>query len=233
MNGSAVYLQPAFILQHRPYRETSLLLEVFTRDFGIVSILAKGVRKEKSKMAGLLLPFCALKLSFSDRNELKVLTQAEYVNGYALQRLALYCGFYINELVQIFVHKHDPHPEIFVCYERCLSDLSAGNPIEQTLRYFELDLLQEAGYAVQLDAEGNGKPVQFGQRYDFLADFGMVADHNGLVGGETLTLLAARLPLDGQGLVEAKWLLRKMLDGHLQGRPLKSRDVLAKIIKHL
>lgn len=233
MNGSAVYLQPAFVLQHRPYRETSLLLDVFTRDFGIVSILAKGVRKEKSKMAGLLLPFCALKLSFTDRNDLKVLTQAEYVNDYALQRLALYCGFYVNELVQIFVHKHDPHPEIFACYESCLGNLSTGNRIEQALRYFELELLEEAGYAVQLDAEANGEPVRIGLRYDFWADFGMVADTQGLVAGETLMLLATRAPLDGQALLEAKWLLRKMLDGHLLGRPLKSRDVLAKIIKYL
>ncbi|AMK75721.1 MULTISPECIES: DNA repair protein RecO [Methylomonas] len=233
MNGSAVYLQPAFVLQHRPYREACVLLDVFTRDFGVVSMLAKGVRKEKSKIAGLLLPFSALRLSFVDKNELKVLSQVEYVDSYPLERLALYCGFYVNELVQIFVHKYDPQPEIFSCYERCLSDLLLGERIEQTLRYFELDLLQEAGYAVAMDYEGDGKPIQTRQRYNFLADFGMVADSEGLIGGETLSKLSARAPLEGRALVEAKLLFRKMLDGHLQGRPLKSRDVLAKIIKYL
>ncbi len=233
MNGSAVYLQPAFVLQHRPYRETSVLLDVFTRDFGVVSMIAKGVRKEKSKIAGLLLPFSALRLSFVDKNELKVLSQVEYVDSYPLERLALYCGFYVNELVQIFVHKYDPQPEIFSCYERCLSDLLLGERIEQTLRYFELDLLQEAGYAVAMDSEANGNPIMTGQRYNFLADFGMVADNEGLIGGETLSILVARAPLEGRALLEAKLLFRKMLDGHLQGRHLKSRDVLAKIIKYL
>ncbi|MCQ8116763.1 DNA repair protein RecO [Methylomonas rosea] len=233
MNGSAVYLQPAFVLQHRPYRETSVLLDVFTRDFGVVSMIAKGVRKEKSKIAGLLLPFSALRLSFVDKTELKVLSQVEYVDSYPLERLALYCGFYVNELVQIFVHKYDPQPEIFSCYERCLGDLLLGERIEQALRYFELDLLQEAGYAVAMDSEANGNPIMTGQRYNFLADFGIVADNEGLVGGETLSILAARGALEGRALLEAKLLFRKMLDGHLQGRPLKSRDVLAKIIKYL
>jgi DNA repair protein RecO (recombination protein O) len=233
MNGSAVYLQPAFVLQHRPYRETSVLLDVFTRDFGVVSMLAKGVRKEKSKIAGLLLPFSALRLSFVDKNELKVLSQVEYVDSYPLERLALYCGFYVNELVQIFVHKYDPQPEIFSCYERCLGDLLLSEHIEQALRYFELDLLQEAGYAVAMDSEANGNPIMTGQRYNFLADLGMVADNEGLIGGETLSILAARAPLEGRALFEAKLLFRKMLDGHLQGRQLKSRDVLAKIIKYL
>ncbi len=233
MTGAVVYLQPAFILQHRPYRETSLLLEVFTRDFGIVSMLAKGVRKEKSKMAGLLLPFSALKLSFIDKTDLKILTQAEYVHSYPLQRLALYCGFYVNELVQVFVHKYDPHPEVFTCYERCLGSLLSGDAVEQALRYFELDLLQEAGYAIPFEVEGSGEPIELQQRYNFVADFGMVADKQGLILGECLLLMAARATLAGQHLLEAKWLLRKMLDGHLQGRPLKSREVLAKIIKHL
>ncbi|OQW77506.1 MAG: DNA repair protein RecO [Proteobacteria bacterium ST_bin11] len=233
MSGSVVYLQPAFVLQHRPYRETSVLLDVFTRDFGVLSILAKGVRQEKSKVAGILLPFSALRLSFVDRNELKVLSQAEFVDSYPLERLALYCGFYVNELVQIFVHKYDPHPEIFSCYERCLSDLLLGECIEQTLRYFELDLLQEAGYAVSMAYDGNGNPIEISQRYSFLAEFGMVADKDGLIGGRTLSLLALRAPLEGDALLEAKLLCRKMLDGHLQGRQLKSRDVLAKIIRYL
>ena len=77
MDETKVFLQPAFILQHRKYRETSLIIDVLTRDFGIVSILAKGVRKKKSKLAGLLLAFTALKISYSGKNELKILTHVE------------------------------------------------------------------------------------------------------------------------------------------------------------
>lgn len=233
MSESLVHLQPAFILQHRPYRETSLLLEVFTRDFGIVSMLAKGVRREKSKMAGLLLPFTALKLSFINKDELKILTQTEYVGSYGLERLALYCGFYVNELLQIFVHKYDPHPELFAGYEQCLSDLADSSAIEQTLRYFELDLLEHVGYAVSLDVDGHGNPIRLQERYHFMVDFGFLPAHDGLVSGNALRAMADRSVLEGHASSEAKYLMRKMLDEHLHGRSLKSRDVLASLIKHL
>ncbi|WP_445372933.1 DNA repair protein RecO [Methylomonas sp. HW2-6] len=233
MDGGAVHLQPAFVLQHRPYRETSLLLDVFTRDFGLVPILAKGVRKPKSKTAGLLLPFSALKLSYVGKNELKVLADAEYVDSYPLQSLALYCGFYVNELVGIFVQKADPQPGVFALYRRCLRELSDARNIEQTLRYFELDLLREAGYAADLAYDVSGEPIVAGRRYNFVADYGMEQAGGGVAGGDTLAMLAGRAALPAEALVEAKALLRKMLDVHLQGRQLSSRAVLAKIIKHL
>jgi DNA repair protein RecO (recombination protein O) len=229
-----VYAQPALILQHRPYRESSLLLEVFTRDFGIVSLVAKGVRKEKSKMAGLLLPFIHLQISYLDKNELKTLTQVEFVQSYALQGLALYCGFYVNELVQRFLHKHDPYPELFLRYLCCLQELGQVENIETILRYFELDLLQVTGYASSLEVDClSGQPIIVAQRYQFLPDQGFYAHVNGLVSGNTLQLLALQAKLDVQALAEAKLLLRKMLDVYLQGKPLKSREVLAKIIKYL
>ena len=234
MDASTVYLQPAFILQHRAYRETSILLEVFTHDYGVVSVLAKGVRKAHSKTAGLLLPFSQLRLSYLDKHELKVLTHVEYANHYPLQNLGLYCGFYINELLQRFLHKYDPHPQLFAYYQDCLQALLKGDSVEQTLRYFELDLLEEAGYAVELDVEQHHQQqVRCGQHYHFLPGIGMIQDDRGYVSGETLLALAAKSPLTSEALVGAKALLRKMLDEHLQGKPLKSREVLANIIKYL
>lgn len=234
MSESAVHLQPAFILQHRPYRETSLLMEVFTRDFGIVPLLAKGVRKEKSKWAGLLTPFSLLQLSYLDKNELKIFTQAELVSHFPLQRLALYCGFYVNELLQSFLYRHDPHPYLFECYQDCLLDLMHSETIEQTLRYFELDLLGETGYGVQLDNQQlNNQTIQPLQRYNFAAGDGIVADSMGIVSGATLLTLNVKATLTGSALNESKLLLRKMLEVHLQGKPLKSRDVLANIIRYL
>lgn len=230
MSATAVYLQPAFILQHRPYRETSLLLEVFSRDYGIIPVLAKGVRKEKSKLAGVLLPFCLLRISYLDKNELKTLTEAEFVCNYPLQRLSLYCGFYVNELLQVFLHQHDPHPELFQNYQACLADLLANQTIEQTLRYFELSVLEESGYGAELNID---QEIEGCQRYEFFPGQGLIADTKGCVSIETLKLLSCRSPLSSAALPEAKQLLRKMLDEHLQGKPLKSRDVLAKIIKYL
>jgi len=234
MGESAVYLQPAFILQHRPYRESSALLDVFTRDFGIIPVLAKGVRKEKSKLAGILQPFSLLQLSYLNKHELKILTHAEYLASYALERLGLYCGFYVNELVQKFLHRYDPHPQLFVCYQTCLQALMDNDNIEQSLRYFELDLLDEAGYGVQLDREqSTDQAVDSRQRYRFIADVGMVEDQDGNISGKTLLTLGAKIPLSGETLFEAKQLLRQMLSVYLQGKPLKSREVLAEIKKYL
>ncbi|MEY3882498.1 MAG: repair protein RecO [Pseudomonadota bacterium] len=121
MTDNAVYLQPAFILQQRKFRETSLIIDVLTRDFGRITILAKGVRKAKSKTAGLLQPFMPLSLSYFGKTELKTLTTVEISKSFEhLQGLALYCGFYVNELITCFLHKYDPHPEVFELYEECL-----------------------------------------------------------------------------------------------------------------
>lgn len=234
MSGQSVLLQPALILRQRNYRESSLLLEVFTRDFGIVSLLAKGVRKHKSNLAGVLQPFNLLNLSYLDRNELKLLIQAEFVGSYPLQKLALYCGFYLNELLQRFIHRHDPHPELFADYQACLQALADRDAIETTLRYFELNLLRQCGYAVELDQDSrSGAAIEPNARYRYQAGSGMIADPQGEVGGDTLLLLAARQPLAGYNLGEAKSLLRRMIDGQLQGVPLKSREVLGRIIQYL
>lgn len=234
MDESAVYLQPAFILQQRPYRESSALLEVFTCDYGLLTILAKGVRKPKSKLAGILQPFGLLRLSYLNKHELKVLTQTELAAGYPLQGLGLYCAFYVNELLQRFLHKHDPHPQLFDCYRTCLEGLLDKGRVEQTLRYFELDLLEEAGYGIRTDiVMADEHPGAGGQRYGFQPDAGLVEDGEGPFSAEMLCALFARQPLQGQALAEAKKLMRQMLDEHLQGRPLKSREVLAKMMKYL
>lgn len=233
MSESAVYLQPAFIIQHRPYREASVILQVFTRDFGMVSVLAKGVRKAKSKQAGILLPFTRLRLSYLDKGELKVLIQAEYEQAFSLQKMALYCGFYANELVQAVVQMHDASPELFGEYQACLQALQAGTAIEQALRYFELALLNEMGYGVQLDLDCLGRPVDGLQRYAFLPDIGLQAEPDGAVAGLTLLALAGKQRLGKTEQGEAKRLLRSMLDACLNGRPLKSREVLAKVMGYL
>lgn len=233
MSESAVYLQPAFILQHRQYRETSQLLEVYTRDYGIVSVLAKGVRQEKSKLAGVLLPFTLLHISYLDKNELKILTQAEFVSSYTPQRLALYCGFYLNELLQRFLFRNDPHPELFTAYQVCLGELCNALNIEQALRYFELDILEACGYAVDLTVDYNGQPVAELKRYNFQPTIGLIEDDSGCISGASLQTLSVKAPLPGLTLVEAKRFLRAMLDEHMQGKPMQSREVLAKMIKYL
>ena len=237
MDGAHVYLQPAYILQHKPYRETSLILDVFSQDYGVISLLAKGVRQAKSKTAGVLLPFSLLKLSYLDRQDLKLLVDVEFQTHHELSKLSLYCGFYVNELIQRFLHKHDPNPELFQRYQQVLLELSllTGSEVETCLRSFELDLLEQAGYAVELlrDAK-TGVPVEADLLYSYMLDEGLVEDARGHVEGATLIALAhghaLTVPAQQQ---QAKHLLRLMLAPHLRGKPLKSRAVLARVMHYL
>jgi len=265
MTESAVYLQPAFILQHRKYRETSLIIDTFTRDFGRVPLLAKGVRKAKSKTAGILQPFIPLAVSYFGKAELKTLTDVERRAGSRpaggihsipgdcragslpasgihsipgdiiqpfseIKGLALYCGFYVNELVSHFLHKYDPHPEVFVDYGECLASLAEGSNVEAALRLFELNLMENVGYGLQFSYDDNEKPVEASKKYDFNVGQGPVEAVNGQFSGKTLQALSSKDLSDPQVLSEAKILMRTVIDVYLQGKQLKSRAVINKLI---
>ncbi len=235
MTDRAVYLQPAFILQQQKYRETSLIIDALTLDFGRVSLMAKGVRKAKSKTAGLLQPFVPLTLSYFGKSELKTLTDVEITQPFIqLQGLALYCGFYVNELVSFFLHRYDPHPDVFACYRKCLSGLSDSSKIEASLRIFELDLMDAVGYGLQLEYDfHNEKPVDPLTSYHFNVEQGPVEAPDGQFSGRTLQALKSRECSDPQVLNEAKKLMRSVISAYLRGKPLKSRAVIKKITGHL
>lgn len=234
MSDAVVLLQPSFVLRHINYRESSLILDVLTRDYGVVSVLAKGVRKKKSTLAGVLLPFASLRLSFQGRSDLKLLTGAELAVPNSLTGIPLFCGFYINELVSHFLHKYDPHPEVFELYWQCLQKLGNSNLVEQTLRTFELKLMEYVGYAMTLNQQGeDGQSVFNDLVYRYQPGIGVVVDQNGYIRGETLIALHNGGELSSSGLTEAKRFMRAALEDHLQGKELKSRTVLAKVIKYL
>lgn len=234
MTDNTVYLQPGFILQQRKFRETSLLIDVLTQDFGRVALLAKGVRKARSKTAGLLQPFIPLTLSYFGKTELKTLTDVELIQSFtALKGLALYCGFYINELVAYFLHQYDPHPEVFSHYRECLSCLSDDSKIETALRTFELNLMDAVGYGLQLDYDfHNEKPVNPLKKYHFTIEQGPIEAMDGHYSGQTLQALKLREFTDAQSLLEAKMLMRSVIAVYLNGKPLKSRTLINNITKH-
>lgn len=231
MTETAVYLQPAYILQHRPYRESSVIIDVLTRDYGKLSLLAKGVRKKKSKTAGLLQPFIPLALSYLGQAELKTLTGVEISQAFTgLSGMALYCGFYANELVSFFLQKEDPHPEVFDCYQQCLLALADNAKIEAALRVFEINLMDNIGYGLQLQPNVyDQEPLK---KYQYSTDDGLVAADDGLFSGASLAAIQAQQFTDPQVLAEAKQLMRIVIDSHLQGRQLKTRAVINNIIKH-
>ncbi|WP_051332083.1 DNA repair protein RecO [Methylocaldum szegediense] len=231
-----VSLQNGFVLHRRPYRESSLLLDVFTLNFGRLRLLAKGARKNKKGLHALLQPFVHLRLSWVGVGELPVLTAAESMgSAINLNGPKLFCGFYMNELLLNFLPSRDPHPEVFHLYGNTLIQLAADDNIERILRLFEVSLLCEMGYGMVFDREvTSGQPINPEKRYVYRIEQGPVENGEGgsdTVGGATLLGLGQRTLNDPDQLLEAKYLMRRVIQYHLNGKPLKSRDFFKQLTK--
>jgi DNA repair protein RecO (recombination protein O) len=233
MSGTTrVELEPAYVLHARPYRETSQLLEVFTAGHGRIGLIARGARRPKSALRGILNPFTPLQLSWSGRGDLATLRQAEPGGAsYTLAGDAIMAGFYVNELLIKLLHRHDPHPALFAHYASLLSSLAAASGVECALRIFELELLREAGYALNLVSDAiTHQPLEPDCIYEFRFDQGPVlleyesSDAFSFTGAELLAI--GRLQFDSADrLRSAKRLLRHVVDYYLGGRALQTRKV--------
>jgi DNA repair protein RecO (recombination protein O) len=148
----------------------------------------------------------------------------------------LYCGFYISELIICFLHQHDPHPAVFFDYNICLARLAGAtdSEIEAVLRVFEINLIEKIGYGLQLEVDFLSElPVNPAKKYAFDVERGAYEDEQGYLSGSTLQALGSKILNDPQALNEAKLLMRAVIDFYLQGRPLKSRQVVNQIIKRM
>ena len=220
-----------YVLHSRPWRETSLIVEAFTREHGRVGLVARGVRRARSRLRGMLLPFHLLLLSWSGRGELPTLTGAE-VEGpvRTLRGRALFSGFYLNELLLKLLPRNDAHPDVFDDYRRALAQLGEDRALDWGLRTFEKRLLGALGYGPTLDrAADTGAPVSPDRRYRYAPERGPVeaasAEDGPVVSGRTLLALAGGQPDGGDERVraEARRLMRAILAPHLGPRPLGSR----------
>lgn len=230
-----VQQQPGFVLHQHPYSETSLLLEIFSADYGRVGLLAKGARRPGNRSRGVLKPFQPLLLGWSGRGELPVLTGAEAQEAaLALAGRALYCGFYVNELLVRLLHRHDPHPRLYQAYQECLGGLDAAAGNESILRLFEKRLLQELGYGLVLDRDiGDNSPIAPEAMYDYILDRGPLRLHPQLntraegvrMRGSSLIALARDVIDESAVLRDVKTLMRAALAHHLGDRPLMSRQL--------
>ncbi|WP_462320702.1 DNA repair protein RecO [Halochromatium sp.] len=169
-------LKRGFVLHRRDYRNTSLLLELFVAEDGRLPCIAKGAKsaaRGRSALAALLQPFQPLWLSWVGRGEVKTLTRAEAAGpSIALSAERLYCGFYLNELLLRLVDREDPQEALFVFYQQALADL-ATESVDQVLRRFELRLLEELGYALDLRLDRQGKPIDRGRYYRYVPSEGL------------------------------------------------------------
>lgn len=233
-----VLLQPSYILHYRSYRDTSLIVDVFSQDYGYISAIAQGARSARSHLKGLLQPFTPLLLSWSGKTELMRLNSVE-ADGlpHSLAGNHLISAIYLNELLLRVLHKYDPHPNLYQLYQLALSALSDAAQIQPVLRIFEKNLLDELGYAVTFDACAvTGAVVQAEKWYQFdpargikelTAEQAKVITRNVFVGSSLLALAKGEFTTPQQ-LRDAKQMMRTALAPVLGDKPLKSRELFLK-----
>jgi len=225
-------LEPSYVLHARPYRESSLILEAFSRQHGRVGLVARGARGSKSRWKNMLQPFRPLLLGWNQRGELGTLTGADQVaSPPALAGEPLFCGIYVNELLVRFLQRADPHPGLFDDYRGLLGQLATGAAPQPALRRFELHLLDAVGFGLQLEHEhGSETPIRPECRYLVLPEAGALRREAGQGGADELVSGAALLALrsgdiGAAHLRELKYLMRRLIRYHLGDRPLKSQSL--------
>ncbi len=228
-------LTPCFILHQRPYRETSLLLDVLSQQFGRVSLIAKGVRKQKRSQMGLYQLYQPLLIAWTGRGELQTLTQIETMSPrYILEAESALCGLYINELMVKLLPLHEPELAIFSAYQNALESLQMTENTQLTLRLFEKRLLSQLGYGLVLDREfANGQLIAEQQQYYYQADAGLARWYPGqkqtAISGRSLQHLADESGFDSESLKEIKQMMRAVLNFYLGGKPLQSRQLFTEL----
>jgi len=225
--------QPAFVLHSYPYRETSLIVDVLSRDHGRVALVAKGAKRPHSALRGVLQTFQPLSLAWSGKSEMRTLTGAEWVGGMLpLAGDALLCGFYVNELLVKFLAREDPHPQLFHHYVVTLTRLAHDEPPVQVLRSFERVLLRETGYAMSLNRTVVRRNVVPEGRYVFDPERGVreasdeYPSNWPVISGQTLLDMEQDDYHRAQTVAQSKTLMRFLLNTYLGGTPLATRQIL-------
>jgi DNA repair protein RecO (recombination protein O) len=235
--------EPGYVLHTYPYKETSLIVEAFTRRYGRVAMLARGARRPRSAMRGVLLSFQPLRLTWSGATELGTLIAAEWSGGVApLAGLGLMCGFYVNELVLRLLPRDDPHEALFDFYTESLNELSAGAEQGPALRRFEKRMLAELGYAPLLERDAAARPIDPERRYVYEPERGPRVVQSATSGdaGAGYGPPSSDVVVSGQTLLdvahdeygrpetrdEARSLMRALIGQRLHGQVLHTRAVL-------
>ena len=223
-------LQRCFVLYRRPYSESSLILDVFSEEYGRVSIMSKGARSKRSNLKGALQPFTPLLLKWSGNSSMKTLRQAEPISlGLPLAGIYLYSAMYVNELLGRVLMAEVPMPGLFHDYLHALTELAQADNPEPALRRFELALLAALGYGVDfLHCAGSGEAIDPSMTYRYRDQKGFIASvrlDNLSFKGDELIAISERRFITKQQLQAAKRFTRIALKPYLGGKPLKSREL--------
>lgn len=221
-------LQAAYVLHTRRYGDSSLLVDLLTRTQGRLACIAKGALRSQRREAGIQ-PFQPLLVDWRGRGEVLTLVRAEA--GGAPRHLVgrrLYCGLYLNELMLRLTARQDPCEGLYDAYARAIHGLGGTAPAEPILRCFEIALLEHLGLGLALERDTLGRPIRPDSRYTYDVDNGAspsLRQGADVVSGATLLALRSGDLADGEGMLEARALMRRVLNHHLDGRPLRSREL--------
>ena len=228
-------LEPSIVLHTRPFKETSLLVDLFTRNHGKISVIAKGAKRPKSKIGIIKTPSCLFFVSCTGRGELKILTHCEIKEYFFPIAEAFNSVVYLNELLIKLLEKEDAHPEIFDHYLIVCSSLKRKNKekLEKNLRSFELTLLKEIGYGLNLNFEGNSDiEIKEDTSYKFVPSVGFLpqsnseSNKNNFSGRDILNLSTGNFS-SPDTLLASKQIMRLAIDFHLGNKTLKIREYLS------
>lgn len=229
--------QPGFVLHSYPYKETSLIVDVFSRDYGRIALVAKGAKRPHSKLRGVLQTFQPLSVGWSGKAEVRTLVAAEWVGGLLpLEKSALLCGFYLNELLVKLLARDDPHAALFDHYIAALNQLAHDEPAPIVLRKFELALMKETGVATDFTVcTSTGLAIDPLQQYVVDPENGpriaRAADRWPSVSGKTLLDMEAHDYSDAATQAQSKVLMRFLLAHQLGGMPLNTRQILIDLLQ--
>ena len=224
-----VLLEPAYVLHRRAYRETSFLVELFSKEHGRLTVIARGVRKARSATQGLLQPFIPLLVSWAGKGELMTLSHVEAAGEIRqLHGDMLFAGFYLNELLMALLQRFDAHSNIYLTYAKALDKLANQELLQPTLRSFEKQLLEELGYGLlpksPVSLHNMFLPDNY---YRFVLEQGFVpsetSGHPTVFSGKSLLAIANEDWQVAGSLQDAKRLIRIVLAPLLGAKLIHSR----------
>ena len=225
--------EPAYVLHAYPFKETSLVIEVFSRNFGRLGLVARGARRPRSALRGMLMAFQPLSLSWAGKSELRTLHRAEGLAGHAqLGGMSLMCGFYLNELLLKLMQREDAHEGLYDAYENALTALRTQDGHARTLRRFEKQLLRELGYGLSLERDAQGDAIRADARYTYLLEAGPALQPEPSASGrvDVLGRTLLDMAIDDYRLAstmqESRALMRYILNHYLGGQVLHTRQLL-------
>ena len=226
--------QDVYILHTYPFKETSLIAEVFSESHGRIPVVAKGARRPRSSLRGMLQSFQLLQATWSGRGEIKTLHNIEWCDKFLqVDGNALICGFYINELIIRLLPREDSYPKLFNFYHHTMKILATGENLEIALRRFELRLLQELGYEVPLKKDENGEPIISEKFYIYEAEYGpseLSKTNEGVkILGKTLLDMAEDEYKEDNTQLQSKQLMRYLIGYYLGDKPLNSKQLFTSL----